>query len=58
MIDIRATAAGYEALLTYLESFGNIRLVGIGGTSSYGAGLARYLRTQHVDIREIIRPRR
>ena len=55
---ILATAAGYERLLTYLESFGNIRLVGIEGTSSYGAGLARHLRTQQVDIREIIRPRR
>lgn len=55
---ILATAAGYETLLTYLESFGNIRIVGIEGTSSYGAGLARHLRTQQVDIREIIRPRR
>lgn len=35
-----------------------ISLVGIEGTSSYGAGLARYLRTQGVAIREVVRPRR
>ncbi|MDZ4235795.1 MAG: transposase [Dietzia sp.] len=57
-LQIAATTAGYEMLLTYLKSFGAIRLVGIEGTSSYGAGLARRLRAQRVDIREIIRPRR
>lgn len=55
---IPATAAGYDRLLTYLGSLGNIQLVGIEGTSSYGAGLARHLRERRVDIREIIRPRR
>lgn len=55
---IPTTTAGYESLRSYLESFGHVRLVGIEGTSSYGAGLARYLRSHHVDIREIIRPRR
>ncbi|GAB3843908.1 IS110 family RNA-guided transposase [Nesterenkonia populi] len=55
---IPATTAGYEQVLTYTRSFGNVRLVGIEGTSSYGAGLSRYLMAQHVDIREIVRPRR
>lgn len=55
---IPATAAGYDTLLTYLGSLGIVQLVGIEGTSSYGAGLARYLRDRQVDIREIIRPRR
>lgn len=55
---IPATAAGYDTLLTYLGSLGIVQLVGIEGTSSYGAGLARYLRERQVEIREIIRPRR
>lgn len=53
-----ATAAGYDQLLAYIRSFGRVRLVGIEGTSSYGAGLSRYLMAQRVDIREIVRPRR
>jgi transposase len=55
---VPATATGYEQLLSYVRSFGGVRLVGIEGTSSYGAGLSRYLRAQGVDIREIVRPRR
>ncbi|MGD6978829.1 MULTISPECIES: IS110 family transposase [Citricoccus] len=55
---VPATATGYEQLLSYVRSFGSVRLVGIEGTSSYGAALSRYLRAQHVEIREIGRPRR
>lgn len=57
-LQVPATTAGYEQVLTYSRSFGNVRLVGIEGTSSYGAGLSRYLMAQHVEIREIVRPRR
>jgi hypothetical protein len=38
-----ATAAGYAGLLGWLEKFGDVALVGVEGTGSYGAGLARYL---------------
>ncbi|MGH7734772.1 MAG: IS110 family transposase [Gemmatimonadales bacterium] len=38
-----ATAAGYASLLSWLRSLGNLALVGVEGTGSYGAGLARYL---------------
>lgn len=35
-----------------------IALVGIEGTNSYGAGLARYLTGHGVAIRDVIRPKR
>src|SRR5215472_7410175 len=37
------TPAGYARLLDWLASFGTVVLVGVEGTGSYGAGLARYL---------------
>lgn len=55
---VPATAAGYEQALAFARSFGVIDLVGIEGTSSYGAGLARYLMGMGVQIREVVRPRR
>ncbi|MFE7632348.1 IS110 family transposase [Kocuria sp. NPDC057446] len=57
-LQVPATTGGYEQLLAFIRSFGTTRLVGIEGTSSYGAGLARYLMSQEVEIREIVRPRR
>lgn len=53
-----ATASGYAALLTFLISFGALLRVGVEGTGSYGAGLARYLRGQGVEVAEVIRPNR
>ena len=38
-----ATAAGYAGLLSWLGGFGTVALVGVEGTGSYGAGLARHL---------------
>jgi len=52
------TAAGYRALLKFLRSFGQIREVGVEGTGSYGAGLARYLTEQAVAVVEVNRPNR
>jgi transposase len=49
---------GYESLLAWAESFGPIRCAGVEGTSSYGAGLARYLRAMAVPVMEIERPKR
>jgi transposase len=53
-----ATAAGYAALLTWLHSFGHLVQVGVEGTGSYGAGLARYLAGERVRVLEVIRPNR
>ena len=38
-----ATTAGYARLLGWLGGFGPVCLVGIEGTGSYGAGLARHI---------------
>ena len=38
-----ATAAGYAGLLGWLGGFGTVALVGIEGTDSYGAALARHV---------------
>ena len=53
-----ATAAGYEELLRWLRSFGRLVKVGVEGTGTYGAGLARHLTAQRVDVVEVDRPDR
>ena len=53
-----ADAAGYRALLDWLRSFGALVLVGVEGTGSYGAGLARYLHREKVAVVKIDRPDR
>ena len=55
---VPTTTKGYERLLSWAENFGAIRCAGVEGTSSYGAGLARYLRTVGVAVAEVERPKR
>ena len=50
-----ATAAGYASLLDWLSGFGDIALVGVEGTGSYGAGLARHLAAAGVRVVEVDR---
>jgi transposase len=50
-----ATAAGYADLLDWLGGFGTLVLVGVEGTGSYGAGLARYLAGAGVRVVEVDR---
>jgi transposase len=50
-----ATAAGYADLLSWLTGFGPVALVGVEGTGSYGAGLARYLAAAGVRVVEAAR---
>jgi transposase len=50
-----ATAAGYAGLLRWLAEFGDVALVGVEGTGSYGAGLARYLAAADVQVVEVDR---
>jgi transposase len=52
------TPDGYHELLDWLVSFGELRVVGIEGTGTYGAGLARYLRRQGAQVVEVDRPNR
>ena len=50
-----ATAAGYARLLGWLGGFGTVCLVGIEGTGSYGAGLARYVTAAGIAVVEVDR---
>lgn len=52
------TRAGYRALLRWMRSHGDVRLVGVEGTGSYGAGLTRYLTEAGVEVVEVCRPDR
>jgi transposase len=49
------TRAGYARLLGWLRGFGSVDLVGIEGTGSYGAGLARYVTAAGVRVVEVDR---
>ena len=52
------TTAGNKALLGWLKTFGTWCKVGVEGTGSYGAPLARYLRRAGVEVVEVDRPNR
>ena len=52
------TALGYANLLRWVQSLGAVRRIGVEGTSSYGAGLTRYLRRSGIDLVEVSRPSR
>lgn len=53
-----ATPAGYGQLLGWLQGFGTVCLVGIEGTGSYGAGLARHAAAAGIRVVEVNRPDR
>jgi transposase len=52
------TTAGYRALLGWLRGFGTVVAVGVEGTGSWGAGLARHLAAADVKVVEVNRPNR
>ncbi len=56
--DFPAHPRGYADLLAWLRGFGELVQVGVEGTGSYGAGLARYLRANGVNLVEVDRPDR
>ena len=53
-----ATLVGYRGLLRWLRRHGHVVGVGVEGTGSYGAGLARYLTSEGVTVTEVNRPDR
>ena len=53
-----ATAAGYQAALAWMRAHGELAKVGVEGTGSYGAGLARYLAGCGIAVAEVLRPNR
>ena len=52
------TLRGYRSLLRWLGGFGQLGAVGVEGTGSWGAGLARFLTDAGVEVIEVNRPNR
>ena len=50
-----ASPTGYRALAAWLWQYGTVESVGVEGTGSNGAGLARHLRTIGVTVVEVDR---
>ena len=53
-----ADASGYAGVLAWMRGYGGLAKVGVEGTGSYGAGLARYLAGCGIEVAEVIRPNR
>jgi transposase len=57
-LSVSTNVAGYLDLLTWANSFGEVRRAGVEGTGTYGAGLARVLREHEIEVFEVNRPDR
>ena len=57
-VEVRTGAAGYRQLLKWANTQGQVDVVGVEGTGSYGAGLARFLTDSGVAVIEVGRPNR
>ncbi len=55
-LEIGTDPRGYAGLLAWAQGFGPVITFGIEGTSSYGAGLTRFLRAQGQAVIEVLRP--
>jgi len=55
---VLTTPRGYRDILAWAESHGEVEAWGIEGTGCYGAGLARFLRSEDQVVIEINRPDR
>jgi transposase len=53
-----AVGSGYREIAEYITQYGPVTAVGIEGTGSYGAELARVLAKDGFDIKEVNRPNR
>jgi transposase len=53
-----ADHGGFEALLGWLTSHGEIQVVGVEGTGSWGVGLSRFLHDHEIVVVEVDRPNR
>ena len=53
-----AQRAGYQRMVAWFGSQGHLVRVGVEGTGSYGAGLARYLTAADIEVVEVNRPNR
>lgn len=53
-----ATMPGYRTLVEWACGYGAVERAGVEGTGSFGAGLARFLKAEGIEVREVVRPRR
>lgn len=58
IVQINATETGYRRLCDWAGDLGELSVVGIEGTGSYGAGLARFMSDSGVNVIEVGRPNR
>jgi transposase len=57
-VEVASNQAGYDELVEWAGSWGEIETFGIEGTGCYGAGLTRMLRSHGYRVVEVIRPNR
>jgi transposase len=57
-LSVPATTEGYKAIVGWARGHGSVERAGVEGTGSFGAGLARYLKDEGVEVREVVRPKR
>ena len=53
-----ADNTGYRRMAAWMQAKGQLVRVGVEGTGSYGAGLARYLTEASIEVVEVMRPNR
>jgi transposase len=53
-----STASGYRRLIEWLASFGQVQLIGVEGTGTFGAALTRTLQANGLTVVEVDRPDR
>jgi len=56
--EFETTARGYRSLSAWMAEFGELVRVGVEGTGAYGAGLARHLVREGIEVVEVNRPNR
>ena len=57
-LSVPTTPAGYGKLVDWASELGYLEHAGVEGTGSFGAGLARFLRSRGIRVSEVIRPKR
>jgi transposase len=50
------TRQGYRQMLAWMQSFGDLRRIGIESTGSYGAGLLRFMQDAGIEVMEVTTP--
>ena len=53
-----AVGSGYRKIVEFITSYGSVTAVGVEGTGSYGAEIARALRGEGLSVLEVNRPNR